>query len=85
MIEFRFVELLKPKVFYAFEKSLVMHIINIFDLNVLKCELKSVYAADFANQSSSIQADTEIIRELEINQALAEVTKLLRLILNSEN
>ena len=48
-------------------------------LVVLKWELKSVYAADFAKQASRIQEFTEIIQELELNQALAEVTKLLHL------
>ena len=54
---------------------------NILNLDGLKCKLKSVYAADFAMQASSIKEVTEIIQELELNQAQAEVTKLLQLIL----
>ena len=50
------------------------------DLKGVKCELKSVYAADFAKLASSIQEDTEVTWELEVNQVLAEGTKLLRLI-----
>ena len=38
-------------------------------------------AADFAKQESSIQEIAEIKQELELNQALAEGTKLLCLIL----
>ena len=50
---------------------------NLLDLDGLKYELKSSNAADFAKQASSIQEVTEIIWELKLNQALAEVTKLL--------
>ena len=32
-------------------------------------------AADFAKQASSIQEIVEIIREIELNQALVEVSK----------
>ena len=34
-----------------------------------------IYVADFVNQASSIQEVSEIIRELELNQTLAEVSK----------
>ena len=54
---------------------------NILDLDGLKCELKSLYAADIPKQSSSIQEVAEIVRKLELNQTLAEVTKLLYLLL----
>ena len=54
---------------------------NILNLDGLKCELKSVYVTDFAKHTSSIQEVAEIIREFELNQVLAEVTKLLRLTL----
>ena len=47
----------------------------------LKFELKSVTAADFAKQAFSIEEVTEIIWEPEPNHALAEVTKLLHIIL----
>ena len=47
----------------------------IWDLDRLKSELKSVYAADFAKQASRIQKVAEIIHKLEQNQALAEKTK----------
>ena len=40
---------------------------NILNLDGLKCKLKSVYAADFAKQTSSIQEATEIVHELELN------------------
>ena len=53
---------------------------NILDLEEFKCELKSVNVTEFAKQVSSIQKVTEIIRELEHNQALVEVTELLHLI-----
>ena len=52
------------------------------NLDGLKCELKSVYATDFAKQALSIQEVTDIIQELELKQALAELTKLLCLNLN---
>ena len=54
---------------------------NILQLGGLKFKLKSVYSADFAKESSHIQKIEEIIRELEQNQAITEVTKSLRLIL----
>ena len=54
---------------------------NTLDLHGLKYELKPIYAADFAKQESSIQIIPEILRELKLTQALAEVTKLQRLIL----
>ena len=54
---------------------------KILNLDGLKCKLDSDYAADFAKQASSIQEVTEIMKELELNKALAEVTKLLCLIL----
>lgn len=86
--EFKFVELLNPKLFHVYEKKFPMEAFssldackNILDLDGLRCELKSVYAADFSKQASSIQEVANIIRELELNQALAEVTKLVRLIL----
>ena len=53
------------------------------DLDGLKGELKSVYAEDFTKQASSIQKVTEIIQELEVNQILALITKLQRLILTT--
>ena len=52
---------------------------NVLDLHSSK--LKSVSTAEFVKQTSSIQKVTEIIQELELNPALAEVTKLLHLIL----
>ena len=56
MGEFRFVELLNPKLFRSYEKikipteafSALNVYKNILDLDGLKCELKSVFAADFA-------------------------------------
>ena len=54
---------------------------NILGLVGLKCELKSVYAAEFAMQELNIQNVTEIIPEFERKQHLAEVTKLQRLIM----
>ena len=48
---------------------------NILNLDRLKCDLKSVYAADFPKQTSSIQEVAEITKELEFKQALAEGTK----------
>ena len=47
----------------------------------MKQKLKSVNVADFAKQVSNIQEVAEIIQELEQNQALAEGTKLVYLIL----
>ena len=87
--EFRLVELLNTKLFHAYEKNifpmdafLTLDLYkNTLDLNGLNCELKSVYAADFVKQVSSIQEVAEIIQEFEINQALTEVTKFLCLIL----
>uniref|UniRef100_A0A0L8G6U0 HAT C-terminal dimerisation domain-containing protein n=1 Tax=Octopus bimaculoides TaxID=37653 RepID=A0A0L8G6U0_OCTBM len=86
--EFKFVELLNLKLFHTYEKQFLTETFsslnvykNILELDGLKCELKSVYAADFAKQVSSIQEVADIIWELELNQALAEVTKLLHLIL----
>ena len=73
MGEFRFVELLNPKLFHTYEKQFPMEKFsnldvykNILDLHRLKCGLKLVYAADFAKQGSSIQEIIEIIRELEV-------------------
>ena len=37
---------------------------NILDLDRLECEPKSIYAADFAKQVTSIQEVAEIIQEL---------------------
>ena len=54
---------------------------NILDWDRFECELKSVYVADFAKQTSSIQEVAYIILEFELNQALAKVIKLLHLIL----
>ena len=83
MGEFKFVELINLKIsyekFFLMEAFSILHVYkNIVDLDGLKCELKSVYAAKSA---SSIHEDAEIIRELELNQTLAEETKLLHLIL----
>ncbi|CAI9719171.1 Hypothetical predicted protein [Octopus vulgaris] len=90
MEEFKFMELLNPKLFHTYEKQFPMETFsflniykNILELDGMKCELKSVYAADFAKQASSIQEVANIIQELELNQALTEVIKLLRLILTS--
>ena len=47
----------------------------------MKSKLKQMYATDFAKQASRIQEVIEIIQELDLNQALTEGTKLLRLIL----
>ena len=65
--EFGFVELLNLKLFHDYKKF-PMEVFtnldvykNILDLNGLKCKLKSVYVADFANQASSIQDVKEII------------------------
>ena len=55
----------------------------VFDLDGFKYNIKPVYAVDLAKQTSRIQEVAEIIRELELNQALAEVTKLLHLILTT--
>ena len=46
----------------------------------MKRKLRSVCVADFAKQSSSVEV-AEITWELKLNQTLAEVTKLLGLIL----
>ena len=88
MGEFRFVELLNPKLLHAYEKNVPMEMFstldvykNILDLDGLKYEKKSVYAADFAKPALSNQEITEIKQDFEINQALREVTTLLRLIL----
>ena len=87
MGKIRFVELFNPKLFHAYKKiQILMKAFstfnkNLLDLDRLKCKLRSVYAADFEKQVSSIQEVTEIIWELEWNQVLAEVTKLLCLIL----
>ena len=87
MGKFKFVDLSSPKLFQVYEKNSTGSVFNlgfienILDLVGLKGELKSVYAADIVKQSSSIQEIIEIIWELELNQLLAEVTKLLRLIL----
>ena len=85
MREFRFVELLNPKFFHASKKKFPVETFstsdvykNILDLDGLKCELKSVYTASFAK--SNIQEVAKMIEELELNQTLAKVTKLLRLI-----
>ena len=58
---------------------------NIFiqNLEELKCELKSFFAADFLKQASSIQEVGDIIQELELNQSPAEVTKFLHLMLTT--
>ena len=64
----RFVELFNPKLFMVTKKipmeafSALEVYKNMFDLIGLKCELKSVYAVDFAKQASSIQEVAEIIR-----------------------
>ena len=54
---------------------------NILNSDGWQCELESVFTADSEKQPSIIQEVAEIIRQLELNQALIEVTKLLRLIL----
>ena len=70
------------KIFFLMEAFSTLDVYKkILDLDVLKCKLKSVYTVDFAKQASSIQDVTEIILQLELNQDLAEVTKLLPLIL----
>ena len=51
---------------------------NKLDLDGLKRELKLDYAADVTEQASNIQEVAEIIWELETNQALADLTRLLR-------
>ena len=43
------------------------------DLDELKCKLKSVYAADFPQQASSIQKIREMIRELELIKILGMI------------
>ena len=48
---------------------------------VIEMQGESVYTADLAKKASRIQEFAEIIRELKLNQVLAKVTKLLRLIL----
>ena len=54
MGEFRFVELLNPKPFHIYEKTFTMEVFSTLEVykNIgfvgLKCELKSVYAEDFA-------------------------------------
>ena len=53
---------------------------NILDLDGLKFELKSVYVADFAQQASTIKEVAEIVQEVELKQAFAEVTELVHLI-----
>ena len=50
-------------------------------LDGLKCELKLVCIVDFVKQASSIQEVRKVTQELEQNQFLAEMTKLLGLIL----
>ena len=42
----------------------------ILSLDELKCKLKSVYAADFAKQPSSIEEVVAVIWGLELNQGL---------------
>ena len=79
--EFSLVELLNQKLFHAYEKIKKIPMKAFSTLDGLKCKLKSAHAADFAKQASSIQEVTEIVQELELNQVLAEVTKLLCLIL----
>ena len=79
-LKFRFVELLNTKLFHAYEKMFAMEAFSTSGV-YKKWQLKSVHATDFAKQVSSIQEVADTIRELEWNQALAEVTKLLRLIL----
>ena len=61
MGEFRFVKLLYPKLFHAYDKEFQMEAFssldvykNILNLDGLKWELKLVYAADFAKQASSL-------------------------------
>ena len=72
MEEFRLVELLNPKIFHTYENNFPIEAFltldaykNMWDLNGLKCELKPVYAADFAMQTLNIQEVAEIIREFE--------------------
>ena len=86
IVEFRFVELLNPKLFHAYKKNfrwkgfqlwLYIKKIYILDLDGLKCQLKLLYAAGFVKQGLSNQDVTEIIRKLD----LAEVNKFLRLVL----
>ena len=55
MVEFRFVELLNPRLFDVYEKKILMEAFstldinkNILDFDRLKSKVKSVYAADFA-------------------------------------
>ena len=43
--------------------------------------MKSVYAEDFAKKASRMREVPVLIRELELNQVLIEVSKLLRLIM----
>ena len=47
----------------------------------MKSDLKPVYEADFAKQALNMQEVSDAIWELLRNQAQAEVTKSLRLIL----
>ena len=79
----RFVEVLNQKLFTKkiFGSVFNFGYIRLLDFDGLKCELKTVDAADFAKQESNIQEVTEIIWECILNQILAEVTKLLNLIL----
>ena len=71
---FRFEELLNSSLFHSDKKNpmeefsiLDLYKKNILELDGLKCELKSVYATNFAKQASSIQEVAEIIRHLEVN------------------
>ena len=55
---------------------------KILNLDGLKCELKSVYAADFTKQSiKHPRSCRDKIQVLEQNEALVETTKLPHLIL----
>ena len=86
MSKFRFVELLNLKLFHAYKKNFQSKCFQLWMYIKMywiwmEIKLKSVDAADFAKQASSIQEVAEVIWELKLNQALAEVTRLLCLIL----
>ena len=76
--------MVKFKAFSCLEKNFPIEVFSTLDvyknplvLNGLKWEQKLAYASDFTKQTSTIQKVAEMIWELELNQALVEVTTLL--------
>ena len=75
----RFVEYLNLKSFSRLRKYPIKAFLSLdvykkkLDLDGLNFDQKSVYATSVAKQASSFPEDVDIIRELELNEALAEV------------